>query len=226
MEKDSVIILSGGMDSVTLLYEYQERIELAVSFDYGSNHNARELPFAKLHCERLGIEHLTIGLDFMHEYFHSSLLEGAEAIPEGHYEDANMKSTVVPFRNGIMLSIAVGLAESRGLAYVMMANHGGDHAIYPDCRAEFVEAFDAAAAAGTYVGVRLLTPYTHLSKTDIARHGKELGIDYAETWSCYKGGEQHCGRCGTCVERHEALAEAGIDDPTEYESVPSEQEEG
>ena len=205
------------MDSTTLLYDYQERIALAVSFDYGSNHNAREIPFAQLHCQRLGIEHLVIPLAFMGQYFKSSLLEGGNAIPEGHYADENMKSTVVPFRNGIMLSVAVGLAESRGLQYVMMANHGGDHTIYPDCRPEFVEAFNAAARAGTFVGIGLLSPYTHISKADIARRGKELGIDYAETWSCYKGGEKHCGRCGTCVERHEALAEAGIIDDTEYE---------
>ena len=215
--KDCLLILSGGMDSTTLLYDYQERIALAVSFDYGSNHNVREIPFAQLHCQRLGIEHLVIPLAFMGQYFKSSLLEGGNAIPEGHYADENMKSTVVPFRNGIMLSVAVGLAESRGLQYVMMANHGGDHTIYPDCRPEFVEAFNAAARAGTFVGIGLLSPYTHISKADIARRGKELGIDYAETWSCYKGGEKHCGRCGTCVERREALAEAGIIDDTEYE---------
>ena len=215
--KDSVIIVSGGMDSITLLYDYAERIALAVSFDYGSNHNAREIPFARLHCERLGIEHLVIPLSFMQQYFHSSLLDGADAIPEGHYEDANMRSTVVPFRNGIMLSVAVGMAESRGLHHVMMANHGGDHAIYPDCRAEFVSAFDQAARAGTYIGVSLLAPYTQLTKADIARRGQQLGIDYAETWSCYKGGDKHCGRCGTCVERREALAEAGVDDHTEYD---------
>ena len=127
--KDSVIILSGGMDSVTLLYDQQERIALAVSFDYGSNHNAREIPFARLHCERLGIRHIVIPLDFMSKYFQSSLLAGAEAIPEGHYADENMRSTVVPFRNGIMLSIAVGIAESNRLKFVMMANHAGDHTI-------------------------------------------------------------------------------------------------
>jgi 7-cyano-7-deazaguanine synthase len=215
--KDAVLILSGGMDSVTMLYEYRDRIALAVSFDYGSNHNAREIPFARLHCERLGIEHITIPLEFMGQYFHSSLLEGAEAIPEGSYADSNMKSTVVPFRNGIMLSVAVGLAESRGLQFVMMANHGGDHTIYPDCRPEFVDAFDQAAKAGTYVGIRLLSPYTALTKADIAARGHQLGIDYAETWSCYKGGERHCGRCGTCIERREALAAAGITDTTEYE---------
>ena len=217
MMKDCILILSGGMDSVTLLYDYQERIALAISFDYGSNHNAKEIPFARLHCERLGIPHIVIPLDFMPKYFHSSLLEGSEAIPEGHYADENMKSTVVPFRNGIMLAIATGMAESRELQYVMMANHGGDHTIYPDCRPEFVDAFDKTAAAGTFVNVHLRSPYTNITKSDIARRGKALGIDYSQTWSCYKGGAKHCGKCGTCVERREAFADAGIEDTTEYE---------
>ena len=216
MKKDCVLILSGGMDSTTLLYDYQDRIALAVTFDYGSKHNAREIPFARLHCQRLGIEHLVIPLSFMQQYFTSSLLQGGDDIPEGHYAEENMKSTVVPFRNGIMLSVAVGLAESRHLQYVMMANHGGDHTISPDCRPEFVSAFDQAAKAGTFEGVGLLSPYTNWTKGDIARRGKELGIDYAETWSCYNGGDVHCGRCGTCVERREAMAEAGIDDRTPY----------
>ena len=217
MEKDSVLILSGGMDSTTLLYDQQERIALAISFDYGSNHNAREIPFAQWHCQQLGVEHLIIPLDFMSRYFNSSLLQGADAIPEGHYADDNMRSTVVPFRNGIMLAIAAGMAESRGLKYVMMANHGGDHAIYPDCRPEFVEAMSEAMRTGTYPGIRLLAPFTDLTKTDIALKGKLLGIDYAKTWSCFKGGEHHCGRCGTCVERREALRDAGIPDNTVYE---------
>ena len=215
--KDSILILSGGLDSTTLLSDYQERIALAISFDYGSNHNAKEIPFARMHCERLGIKHIVIPLEFMGQYFRSSLLSGDDAIPEGHYAEENMKSTVVPFRNGIMLAVATGMAESNNLQYVMMANHGGDHTIYPDCRPEFVEAFDAAAHAGTYNGVRLLSPYCNMTKGQIAARGKELRLNYAETWSCYRGGDKHCGKCGTCVERKEALAAAGIDDPTEYE---------
>ena len=214
--KDSVIIVSGGMDSTTLLYDRRDEIALAISFDYGSNHNAREIPYAEMHCKRLGIEHITIPLDFMHKYFRSSLLEGADAIPEGHYAAENMKSTVVPFRNGIMLAIAAGVAESRNLTKLLIANHGGDHTIYPDCRPEFISAMDSATNAGTYVGVRVVAPYTNITKGDIARIGKKLGIDYAETWSCYKGGEKQCGKCGTCVERKEALADAGIEDRTEY----------
>ncbi len=217
MEKDSLIVVSGGMDSITLLYDMKDRIAMGVSFDYGSNHNAREIPLAEMHCKRLGIKHVVIKLDFMHQYFKSSLLEGADAIPEGNYDDENMKSTVVPFRNGIMLAIATGLAESNGLKNVMLANHAGDHAIYPDCRPEFVRAMGMATEAGTYEGIHVLAPYTDITKTDIARRGKALGIDYTETWSCYKGGEKHCGKCGTCTERREALADAGIEDHTEYE---------
>lgn len=215
--KDAVIVLSGGMDSVTLLYEQQARIALAITFDYGSNHNQREAMYAKQHCQLLGIEHLLIPLEFMSRYFKSSLLEGADAIPEGDYDDTNMKSTVVPFRNGIMLSIACGIAESRGLTKVMIANHFGDHAIYPDCREEFIRPMSEAMRAGTYVGVEILAPYTGISKTDIALIGKRLGVDYSQTYSCYKGGELHCGKCGTCVERKQALHDAGIVDNTLYE---------
>lgn len=215
--KDSVIIVSGGLDSITLLYDKAETIALAISFDYGQNHSRKELPYAEYHCQKLGIPHITIPLTFMHQYFKSSLLEGAEAIPEGHYEEENMKSTVVPFRNGIMLAIATGIAESHELKRVYIANHGGDHTIYPDCRPEFIDAMDKATSAGTFVDVRVKAPYTNISKADIVRRGTALGIDYAKTWSCYKGSEMHCGKCGTCVERKEAFADAGVKDPTEYE---------
>lgn len=215
--KNAVIILSGGMDSVTLLYNHKKSIKLAITFDYGSNHAQKEIACAKLHAERLGIEHLVIPLDFIKQYFKSSLLEGAGAIPEGHYAAENMKSTVVPFRNGIMLSIAAGIAESRGLDRVLIANHAGDHAIYPDCRAEFIDNMSRAMSAGSYNHVQIEAPYTNISKGEIAKIGKQLGIDYTETWSCYKGGEKHCGKCGTCVERKEALAYAGIEDKTQYE---------
>ncbi len=217
MNKDSIIVLSGGMDSVTLLHDYKDRIALAVTFDYGSNHNAREIECARKNCEILGIEHLVIPLQFIGQYFESSLLSGADDIPEGHYADENMKSTVVPFRNGIMLSVACGLAESRHLKHVMLANHSGDHAIYPDCRRPFVDAMSEAMKEGTYDGITILAPYTDITKSDIARIGGKLGVDYSLTYSCYKGLEKHCGRCGTCEERREALAAAGITDPTIYE---------
>lgn len=206
------------MDSVTLLYHKKNEIALAVTFDYGSNHNKREAECAKYHCKQLGIEHIIIPLDFMHQYFKSSLLDGADAIPEGHYADENMKSTVVPFRNGIMLSIACGIAESRGLKFVLIANHAGDHSIYPDCRATFISSMSEAMAYGTYQNVKVSAPYTNISKSEIAVIGKGLGIDYTKTYSCYKGGEKHCGKCGTCVERKEAMRDAGIIDKTDYES--------
>lgn len=210
------MVLSGGMDSVTMLHEFASQIRLAVNFTYGSNHNLRELECARAHCRQLGIELVEIDLSFIGRYFRSSLLSGADAIPEGEYAPENISSTVVPFRNGIMLAAAAGLAESHKLRRVMIANHAGDHAIYPDCRPEFITAIDAAAKAGTYVDVAIEAPYTNISKTDIARRGKSLAIDYSETWSCYKGGQVHCGTCGTCVERKEALREAGIADPTIY----------
>ena len=217
MTKDAVIVVSGGMDSTTMLYEFADEIALAVTFDYGAKHGSREIPLAQMHCKRLGIEHIVIKMDFMQRYFRSSLLSGGEDIPEGSYDDENMRSTVVPFRNGIMLSIACGLAESRGLKRLMIANHAGDHAIYPDCRPAFVRAMGEATQEGTYDRIRIDAPYTHLTKGEIARRGKQLGIDYSETWSCYKGGDKHCGKCGTCVERREALSEAGVEDPTVYE---------
>ena len=210
----AVLVYSGGLDSTTLLYEYRDSIALAVSFDYGSKHNAREIAYAAENCKRLGVKHLVIPLGFIGQYFKSDLLLSGGEIPEGSYADDNMHSTVVPFRNGIMLAVAAGLAESYGLDTVMLANHSGDHAIYPDCRPEFVEAMDAAVQAGTYEGIRVVSPYCDITKRDIALRGKALGIDYSLTYSCYKGGEKHCGKCGTCVERKEALE--GFD-PTEYE---------
>jgi len=217
MAKDCILVLSGGMDSTTMLYDYRDRIAVAVTFDYGSNHNRREADCARYNCEKLGIEYVEIPLEFMHAYFKSSLLDGADAIPEGHYAADNMKSTVVPFRNGIMLAIACGLAASRGLRHVMIANHGGDHTIYPDCRPEFIDNMSRAMGYGTFENITILAPYTDITKGDIARIGKRLGVDYSHTYSCYKGGEKHCGKCGTCVERKEAMQEAGIEDPTVYE---------
>ena len=205
------MVLSGGMDSVTMLHDYADDIALAVTFGYGSNHNAREAECARLHCKLTGIELIEIDLAFMGRYFESSLLSGADAIPEGHYTADNMKSTVVPFRNGIMLAVAAGLAESRGLTQVMIANHGGDHAVYPDCRPGFIAAMDRAVSEGTYADEHIFAPYTSMTKADIARRGRSLGVDYSLTYSCYRGGAHHCGRCATCRERREALIAAGYE---------------
>ena len=169
------MVLSGGMDSVTMLHEYASEIEFAVNFSYGSNHNARELECARYHCAQLGIELVEIDLEFIARYFHSSLLEGPDAVPEGDYD------------------------------------------LYPDCRKGFIDAMSKAIQEGTYDGITVKAPYTLLSKADIALRGKRLGIDYSTTYSCYRGGEKHCGRCGTCLERRQALRDAGITDTTEYE---------
>lgn len=215
----ALLVLSGGMDSTTMLYRYRDEIAAAVNFHYGSNHNNRERECARFHCARLDVELIEIDLDFMAKYFDSALLRGADAVPEASYGESNMHSTVVPFRNGIMLSIAAGLAESRGLDTVMMANHAGDHAIYPDCRPAFVDAMGEAIERGTYAGVKLYAPFTGLTKGEIARIGADAGLDFSKTYSCYRGGEIHCGRCATCIERREALKEANVEDSTEYETT-------
>ena len=215
-----VVLVSGGMDSVTALHSAAAEHEViaGLSFDYGSKHNHRELPFAKTHCDHFGVPHVVIPLPFIDDLFASDLLRSGGEVPEGHYEAENMKQTVVPFRNGIMLSIAAGFAESRGAAGLVIAAHSGDHAIYPDCREEFMRPMAEAIAEGTYADLEVLRPFIDCRKEDIAAIGSRLGVDYSQTWSCYKGGEIHCGKCGTCVERKEAFALAGIEDPTVYES--------
>jgi 7-cyano-7-deazaguanine synthase len=215
-----VVLLSGGMDSVAAFYDAmsQHEVVAAISFDYGAKHNHKEIPFAAYHCTKFSVEHRVISLDFVDELFKSDLLKSGGAIPDGHYEEQTMKSTVVPFRNGIMLSIAAGLAESKEAAGLVIAAHAGDHAIYPDCREEFMKSMAAAIRVGTYAGIRLLRPFISMTKADIASRGHSLGIDFSQTWSCYKGDAIHCGTCGTCVERREAFIVAGIPDPTEYAS--------
>lgn len=217
-----VVLVSGGMDSVTALYEAAEEHEVVggLSFDYGSKHNHREIPFAKLHCDWLSVPHEVIELGFVNNLFESDLLQSGGEIPEGHYAEDNMKKTVVPFRNGIMLAIACGFAESREAEGLVIAAHSGDHAIYPDCREPFMKAMADAMRFGTYAEISLVRPFIDLDKTAIAARGAELGVDFGQTWSCYKGGEIHCGKCGTCVERREAFQLAGIVDPTPYTETP------
>ena len=216
-----VVLLSGGLDSVTALHDALRAHEVtaALSFDYGAKHHGRELPMAAWHCARAGVSYRIVPLTFVAEEFSSALLKSGGEIPEGHYEEASMKSTVVPFRNGIMLSIAAGFAESRGAEGVVIAAHAGDHAVYPDCREAFLEPMASAIREGTYAHIGLLRPFVALDKAGIVRRGAELGVDFAKTWSCYKGGELHCGACGTCVERREAFQIAGVPDPTEYAST-------
>lgn len=215
--RNSLIALSGGVDSTTLLYEYRDEIACAVGFNYGSKHNARELAAAKAICHELGIPYLIIPLAFIGEYFRSDLLLSGGEMQLGDYSEENMSSTVVPFRNGIMLSVLAGLAESRDLQQVLIANHFGDHAIYPDCRESFVKPMGEAITAGTSNEVKLVAPYTKLTKAEIVARGTRLGVPYGKTYSCYQGGERHCGRCGTCRERHDAFVANGLEDPTLYE---------
>jgi 7-cyano-7-deazaguanine synthase len=217
------VLLSGGMDSVTVFYDALASHEVAacLSFDYGAKHNSCEIPFAKLHADRNSVPHHIISLDFIDRLFQSDLLKSGGEIPDGHYAEESMKQTVVPFRNGIMLSIAAGFAESIGAQAVVIAAHCGDHAIYPDCRESFMQAMAEAMGQGTYANIQLLRPFIAMDKTAIAKRGAALGIDFSETWSCYKGGEIHCGTCGTCVERREALLLADLPDPTFYEQTPA-----
>ncbi len=212
--KDIVILYSGGMDSSVALYQYGSRIRRAISFNYGSKHNDTEIRYAAMNCATLGIEHQIIDLDFNKLGFVSDLLKSGDAVPDGHYEDENMKQTVVPFRNGIMLSIAAGIAESLGCNKILITNHGGDHTIYPDCRPEFIHAINDAIRNGTYNQTTVLAPYTNITKREIALIGQQNQVPFEHTYSCYKGNETHCGMCGTCTERKEALA--GFD-PTVYE---------
>lgn len=221
MKQKVVVLVSGGMDSVVALYEAHKQYTVvgALSFDYGSKHNPKEIPFAKRHCQKLAIPHQTIRLGFVNALFESDLLKSGGSIPDGHYEEKTMKQTVVPFRNGIMLSIAGGYAESIKAKGLVIAAHSGDHAIYPDCREDFMKAMGDAIRLGTYACVKILRPFIHNSKAQIARRGSKLGVDFAQTWSCYKGQKIHCGTCGTCVERREAFQLAGLHDPTVYRST-------
>jgi 7-cyano-7-deazaguanine synthase len=216
-----VVLCSGGMDSVTALHWARRHhdVRAVLSFDYGAKHNHRELPFAAEQARLVGAPHQVVPLDFIAQHFTSDLLKSGGEIPEGHYAAENMKQTVVPFRNGIMLAIAGGYAESHGARGLVIAAHTGDHTIYPDCREDFMRAMGDALRLGTYAGVELLRPFIALTKGQIAAEGARLGVDLGRTWSCYKGGAIHCGRCGTCVERREAFAEAGLPDPTAYEST-------
>ncbi len=214
-----IVLLSGGLDSTTALYHanHEHTVIGALSFDYGSKHNHCELPMAAYHAKQLDIPHIILPLTFINDYFQSNLLKSGAEIPEGHYAAENMKQTVVPFRNGIMLAIAGGFAESRGAKGVVIGAHSGDHFIYADCREAFLEAMNTSLCEGTDTKVEILRPFVEMDKSEIVRQGMKLDIDYAKTWSCYKGEKLHCGLCGTCVERREAFALAGIPDPTEYD---------
>ncbi len=215
----TVVICSGGLDSVTLAHQVAAERELIalLTFDYGQRHK-KEISYARRCAARLGCEHLEVDIAAVGAMLSGSALTDDLAVPDGHYAQENMKVTVVPNRNAIMLSIAFGVAAARGAQAVAAAVHGGDHFIYPDCRPDFIEAFQAMQdrALDGLARIELFTPYANRTKADIVSIGQSFGVPFAETWSCYKGGERHCGRCGTCVERLEAFHLAGVNDPTTY----------
>ncbi|MBB5321841.1 7-cyano-7-deazaguanine synthase QueC [Marinobacter oulmenensis] len=219
MTDSVVVIYSGGMDSFTLLHRAKARgLEVhALSFNYGQRH-VRELEAARSVCQAEGISHKVIDIRAMSEVMSGSSLTSDIDVPEGHYEEDNMKSTVVPNRNMILLSLATGYAVTLGAGSVWYGAHGGDHAIYPDCRPEFVQKMDAVCRVANYQPVAIEAPFMAMDKGQILAEGLKLGLDYGQTWTCYNGRDKACGRCGSCVERLEAFADNGVTDPLDYES--------
>lgn len=216
----TIVICSGGLDSVSLAHMVADQHTLTrlVSFDYGQRHR-KELDYAARAATRLGVPHDIIDMRPIGAALTGSALTDNIDVPDGHYAEETMKITVVPNRNAIMLAIAFGVAAANKDDAVATAVHGGDHFIYPDCRPAFTEAFEVMqkAALDGYADVSLYTPFVHRSKADIVTEGAKHNTPFADTWSCYKGGAHHCGRCGTCVERREAFHLAGVEDPTIYE---------
>jgi len=210
----TVIVLSGGMDSTTLLYELlKEGKEVkAISFNYGQRHS-RELGQAAETCQKLGVEHRIVEMAFMREIVSKSALTSDIAVPHGHYEHESMKLTVVPNRNMIMASIAIGWAVNLDYDEVALGVHAGDHAIYPDCRPEFVSALHQIAQVANFKPISIYAPFLHIDKGDIAIVGARNGTDYSLTHTCYEGREVPCGKCGACQERAQAFEKAGIQDP-------------
>jgi 7-cyano-7-deazaguanine synthase len=216
--KRTVIIHSGGMDSTVLLAHLvaEGREVHALSVDYGQRHR-RELVAAAEICAHYKVPHRVADLRGVTSLFGANALTDAHvAVPEGHYEEASMKATVVPNRNMLLIATAAAWAMSLKATAVAYGAHGGDHAIYPDCRPAFADALDKAIRLADWHEVSLERPFVGMDKTAIVRRGVELGVPFALTWSCYVGGDKHCGKCGTCVERKEAFVRAGVADPTPY----------
>lgn len=215
-----VVVLSGGLDSAVLLWHLQKlgTAARAVTIDYGQRHRT-EVLHAEFLAEQAGIAHEVVDLSPLRRVLPgSSQTDDRVAVPEGHYEDASMRATVVPNRNMLLLAVAMGIAVAHDLTGVAYGAHSGDHAIYPDCRPEFVQAMKHAFALCDYTPRKLIAPFAKMSKAQIVRLGHALDVPFADTWTCYAGGEKHCGRCGACVERREAFVQARVADPTEYEA--------
>lgn len=218
MSNKVVVIYSGGMDSFTVLNRaIKDGKEVyALSFDYGQRH-VKELECAATVCNRLNIPHKVIDITSINQLLAGSSLTDDIEIPEGHYEEESMKSTVVPNRNMILLSLAVGYAVSVEASQVYYGAHSGDHAIYPDCRPEFVEKMNDVCQIANYEAVEIFSPYLTVSKTDILTDGLNMDLDYSQTWTCYNGREKACGKCGACQERLEAFRDNNAIDPLTYE---------
>ena len=214
----TLVVLSGGLDSSVMLAHImrENKTVECLFFWYGSKHNDREYSAVLDITDYYNVTLKRIRLDFILNDFKSDLLLKGGPIPKGHYEHESMKSTVVPFRNGIMLSIAAGYAESIDAEQIAIGSHYGDHAIYPDCRKSFTAPMEQAIYHGTEKNIKLITPFGHITKTDIVKIAHELGVPVEKTYSCYVGKMLHCGECGTCIERKEAFALAGVKDPTIY----------
>ncbi len=218
----AVAIVSGGMDSITLAYRLKDEGYALhmLSFNYGQRHR-KEIDSARYFAEELGAEFDIIDISNIQPLLKgSALTDDSIDVPHGHYAEANMKQTVVPNRNAIMLALAWGVAVAEQADVVSLAVHSGDHHIYPDCRPAFIDSMNAALRIGMEGhrtdGLHIYAPYLQVDKGDIARDGKRLGVPYHLTWTCYEGGEIHCGECGACVERQEAFYLAGVDDQTPY----------
>lgn len=214
------LICSGGLDSVSLAYHLAHKKQLSglISFDYSQRHK-KELEYAVRCAEKLQVPVHLIDISSIGKALSGSALTDDIDVPDGHYAEENMKLTVVPNRNAIFLTIAFGIAVASNADAVAIAAHGGDHFIYPDCRPEFLEAFNIMENLALEGAVRLIAPYAKMTKAEIVADGMKTGTPFAETWSCYKSGQHHCGRCGTCVERREAFCIAGMEDPTAYEDA-------
>lgn len=214
------VLLSGGLDSSTALHwaAQQHEVSCALAFNYGSNHAAQELACARWQAESLGIPYHEIDIRSISQHLESALLNGADAIPDADYATENMKQTVVPFRNGIFLAIAAGVAESKGAQGIVIAAHSGDHSIYPDCGEPFMQSMSEAIKHGSYAQLEILRPFISMSKTAITQLAQQLQVPLERTYSCYRGGEKHCGNCSTCRERQDAFQSAGLPDPTVYKS--------
>jgi 7-cyano-7-deazaguanine synthase len=214
----TILILSGGLDSTVLLYKLKAegRDVKALSINYGQRHS-KELEFAKKTCAKLGVEHQIVDLSSLKPLLGgSSQTDASVVVPDGHYAAENMKLTVVPNRNSIMLNVAAAWAISEKADTIAYGAHSGDHQIYPDCREEFVDALNKTLALADWHVVQIERPFINISKTDVVKLGSQLNVPWLDTWSCYKGGEIACGTCGTDYERRESFIEAGVTDPTPY----------